>query len=240
MRTKLLFLFISSFLFGQNSDLFNNNWYISQIVMNGQTVTTPSMAYPVTPSVFGQNISDYSFASKYFNTAGVNITFSTTASSFTKNGGACTLADYWGVNLAAVQEYDQKNCDFYVGSFLPAGNVPNGTVFNYEIVNNGASKTLIITNSTNGNKIFYNNAFLATKENTIKKTFKLYPNPSTDLVIIENVEKNLKLKINDLSGKILFETLTSDKTQKIDISSFPTGQYILSIESFRSEIFIKK
>lgn len=208
--------------------------------MNGQTVTTPSMAYPVTPSVFGQNISDYSFASKYFNTAGVNITFSTTASSFTKNGGACTLADYWGVNLAAVQEYDQKNCDFYVGSFLPVGNVPNGTVFNYEIVNNGASKTLIITNSTNGNKIFYNNAFLATKENIIKKTFKLYPNPSTDLVIIENVEKNLKLKINDLSGKILFETLTSDKNQKIDISSFPTGQYILSIESFRSEIFIKK
>lgn len=208
--------------------------------MNGQTVTTPSMAYPVTPSVFGQNISDYSFASKYFNTAGVNIIFSTTASSFTKNGGACTLADYWGVNLAAVQEYDQKNCDFYVGSFLPAGNVPNGTVFNYEIVNNGASKTLIITNSTNGNKIFYNNAFLGTKENIIKKTFKLYPNPSTDLVIIENVEKNLKLKINDLSGKILFETLTSDKTQKIDISSFPTGQYILSIESFRSETFIKK
>lgn len=108
------------------------------MIMNGQTVTTPSMAYPISPSVFGQNISDYSFGSKYFNTAGVNITFSTTASSFTKNGGACTLVDYWGVNLAAVQEYDQKNCNFYVGSFLPAGNVPNGTVFNYEIVNNSS------------------------------------------------------------------------------------------------------
>jgi len=48
------------------------------------------------------------------------------------------------------------------------------------------------------------------------------------------------LKINDLSGKILFETLTSDKTQKIDVSSFATGQYILSIENFKPEIFIIK
>jgi hypothetical protein len=240
MRTKLFFLFISSFLFGQNSDLFNNNWYISQITLNGQTTTSPTMSQGLPISVFLQSTTGYIFNSQYFNIAGVNIIFSQTQNSFTKIDGGCTFADYHGSNWQAAQEYDQKNCDFYVGSFLPAGNVPNGTVFNYEIVNNGASKTLIITNSTNGNKIFYNNAFLGTKENIIKKTFKLYPNPSTDLVIIENVEKNLKLKINDLSGKILFETLTSDKTQKIDISSFPTGQYILSIESFRSEIFIKK
>ncbi|MDY0931177.1 T9SS type A sorting domain-containing protein [Chryseobacterium sp. CFBP8996] len=240
MRTKLFFLFISCSLFGQNAELFNNNWYISQITINGQTTTSPTMSQGLQASEFIQNTSGYTFNSKYFNTAGVNVIFSQTQNSFTKTDGGCTFVDYGGTNWQAAQEYDQKNCNFYVGSFLPAGNVPNGTVFNYEIVNNGASKTLIITNSTTGNKVFYNNAFLGTKENAIKKTFKLYPNPTTDFVIIENVEKNLKLKINDLSGKILFETLTSDKTQKIDVSSFATGQYILSIENFKPEIFIKK
>lgn len=240
MRTKLLFLFISLSLVGQNAELFNNNWYISQITLNGQTSTSPTMSQGLPTSVFLQSTTGYIFNSQYFNIAGVNIIFSQTQNSFTKIDGGCTFADYNGSNWQAAQEYDQKNCDFYVGSFLPAGSVPNGTIFNYEIVNNGASKTLIITNSTNGNKIFYNNAFLATKENAIKKTFKLYPNPSTDFVIIENVEKNLKLKINDLSGKILFETLTSDKTLKVDVSNFATGQYILSIENFKPEFFIKK
>ncbi|MFL9832680.1 T9SS type A sorting domain-containing protein [Chryseobacterium terrae] len=240
MKTKLFFLLLGSSLFGQNAELFNNNWYISQITINGQTTTSPTMSQGLPTSVFLQGTSGYVFNSQYFNIAGVNITFSQTQNSFTKTGGGCTFADYYGLNWQAAQEYDQKNCDFYVGSTLPSGSVPNGTVFNYEIVNNGSNKTLIVTNPANGNKVFYNNVFLSTKENMIKKAFKLYPNPSTDFVIIENVEKNLKLKINDLSGKILFETLTSDKTLKIDISNFTTGQYIISIENFKPEIFIKK
>lgn len=234
MRTKLLFLFIGSTLFGQNADLFNNDWYISQIVMNGQTTATPAMNINLERSLFYQSGTPNSFSSKYFNSAVISMNFSTIQDSFITNGGACTLMQYVGTNQAAVRDYDQKNCDFYLM------NSPTGSVFNYEIVNNSSSKTLIITKVTTGDKIYYNNSFLGTKENTIKKTFKLYPNPSTDFVIIENVEKNLKLKINDLSGKILFETLTSNKTQKIDISSFATGQYILSIENFKPEILIKK
>ncbi|WP_265427759.1 T9SS type A sorting domain-containing protein [Chryseobacterium sp. YIM B08800] len=234
MRTKLLFLFIGSTLFGQNADLFNNDWYISQIVMNGQTTATPAMNINLERSLFYQSGTPNSFSSKYFNSAVINMNFSTIQDSFISNGGACTLMQYVGTNQTAVRDYDQKNCDFYLM------NSPTGSVFNYEIVNNSSSKTLIITKVTTGDKIYYNNSFLGTKENTIKKTFKLYPNPSTDFVIIENVEKNLKLKINDLSGKILFETLTSDKTLKIDVSSFAAGQYILSIENFKPEIFIKK
>lgn len=234
MRTKLFFLFISCTLFGQNADLFNNDWYISQIVMNGQTTVTPVMNINLEKSLFYQLGTPNSFSSKYFNSAVISMNFSTIQDSFITNGGACTLMQYVGTNQTAVREYDQKNCDFYIM------NTPTGTVFNYEIVNNGSSKMLIITKVTTGDKIYYNNSFLGTKENNIKKTFKLYPNPSTDFVIIDNVEKNLKLKINDLSGKILFETLTSDKTLKIDVSSFATGQYILSIENFKPEIFIKK
>lgn len=235
MRTKLFFLFISCSLFGQNAELFNNNWYISKIVMNGQTTITPVMNINLEKSLFYQLGTPNSFSSKYFNSAVVTgMNFSTIQDSFTTSGAGCTLMQYVGTNQTAVRDYDQQNCDFYIM------NTPTGSIFNYEIVNNGSSKTLIFTNTVTGNKIYYNNSYLGTKENAIKKAFKLYPNPSTDFVIIENVEKNLKLKINDLSGKILFETLTSDKTQKIDVSSFAIGQYILSIENFKPEFFIKK
>lgn len=224
---------LSNLIFAQNAELFNNNWYISKIILSNQTFDTPAMQVSTGTSLFTNNGSNYNFNSSYYNSASSTITFNTVTDSFTRQGGGCTLAVYNGTNAAAAQAYDQKNCDFYL-------NTTSGAIFNYEIVNNGSSKMLIITKVTTGDKIYYNNSFLGTKENNIKKTFKLYPNPSTDFVIIDNVEKNLKLKINDLSGKILFETLTSDKTQKIDVSSFATGQYILSIENFKPEIFIKK
>ncbi|MCX8524767.1 T9SS type A sorting domain-containing protein [Chryseobacterium formosus] len=240
MKKALLFLTIASNLaFAQNADLFNNNWYISQITLNGQTTTSPAMSQGLPNSAFIQNSSGYVFNSQYFNTAGVNISFSQTQNSFTKNGGGCTFADYHGTNMQAAQEYDQKHCDFYVGSIPSSGNVPNGTVFNYEIVNNGSYKILIVTNSANGNKVYYNSAFLGTKDIAMKKSFKIYPNPSSDFLVVEDLEKNLKVKIYDLSGKLLFETLSSGKTLKVDVSNFQKGQYLLNIENFKSEFFIK-
>lgn len=234
MKKTLLLLFCSIFLSAQNSELFTNDWYISQIVTNGQTVTTPSMANALSPSAFIQNNSNYYFASRYFNTAQTNITFSTSVNNFTKIGGGCTLADYWGVNMTAVQEYDQKNCDFYISYALP------GTIYTYQILTNGTSKTLIVTNPS-GTQVFYNNSlFLGIKENTLKKTFTIYPNPVDDFLIIENLEKNLKVKIYDMSGKLLFEMLSPDKALKVNTTDFQKGHYILSVENFKPELFIKK
>jgi hypothetical protein len=236
-KTLFLLTFLSNFIFAQNAELFSNNWYISQITTNGQTVTTPLMAYNISASTFVQNGSAYNFNSKYFNTATANITFSPTLNSFTKNGGGCTLADYWGTNMAAVQDFDQKNCDFYVGNLsVPA---PTGTVYNYQILTNGSSKTLIITNPSSGTQIFYNNIFLGTKDISLKKSLKIYPNPVKDFLTIENIERNLRLKIYETSGKLVYQTLTNDKSVRIDVTQFQKGQYILMIENFKTEFFIK-
>lgn len=240
MKTKLFFLLIGSSLFGQNAELFTHDWYISQIITNGQTTVSPTMSQSIPVSYFVQNASGYTLNSRYFNTAGVQISFSQTQNSFTKNDGGCTLADYHGINWQAAQEYDQKNCEFYFGSFTPPGNIPNGTIFNYEIVNNGSSKILIVTNPGNGNKVFYNNSILGTKESAIKKKARIFPNPTSDFLIVEDVEKNLKVKIFDLSGKMFYETLSSGKALKINTTDLQKGQYILSIENFKPEFFIKK
>ncbi|KFF01244.1 hypothetical protein IX39_11710 [Chryseobacterium formosense] len=233
MKTKLFFLLITCSLFGQNAELLNNNWYVSQIVTNGQTTNAVSLPSPLGSSKFTLSGSDYVFISYYFNTAGNNVIFSSSQNSFTKNQGSCTLAQYVGVNQDAVRDFDQKHCDFYV-SYIPVG-----TIFNYQIINNGSSKILAITNATTGNIIYYNNSILGTKENALKKTFRIYPNPSSDFLIVENIDKNLKVKIYDVSGKIIYETLSSGKALKINTENFQKGQYILSIENSKSEFFIK-
>ncbi|MCY0968505.1 T9SS type A sorting domain-containing protein [Chryseobacterium wangxinyae] len=238
MKKSLFILtFLSHLLSAQNAELFSNTWYISQIVTNGQNVTTPAMAYSISASTFSQNGSEYIFNSKYFNTATSNITFSPTLSNFTKNGGGCTLADYWGTNMTAVQGFDQKNCNFYVGN--PSLPVPAGTLYNYQIINNGSSKTLIITNPTTGTQIFYNNSILGTNEDLLKNNFRMFPNPSKDFLIVEHIERNLNLKIYETSGKLVYETLTSKKSIRIDVSHFQKGQYILMIENLKPEFFIK-
>ena len=233
MKKILLFTLFSCLSFAQNPELFSNSWYISQIVMNGQTTTTPTTG-PVSPSNFnsiGNNM--YVFNSSYYNTASPNITFSSTSDSFTKNSTICTLAVYYGVNEAEVQSFDGKNCSFYMSP-------GNGHVFNYEIINNANSKTLIITNPVNGNKIYYNNSFLSTAENINKKTFVIYPNPTKQMLNVEEIEKNLSVKIYEMTGKLLYETLSDDKNIQIDVSGFQNGQYILVVENFKPHIFIKE
>ncbi|MCD1117321.1 T9SS type A sorting domain-containing protein [Chryseobacterium turcicum] len=234
MKTKLFFLFISCSLFGQNAELFNNNWYISQITIANQTVNSPIMELPIASSLFQNNgSSGYSFVSSYYNSAGSSITFNTVTDSFTRHGTAVTLLVYNGTNAAAAQSYDQKNWEFYF-------NAPVGNIYNYQIMNSGSSKTLTITNATTGDKIVYNNSFLGTKESALKKKARIFPNPTSDFLIVEDVEKNLNVKIFDLSGKVLYETLSSGKELKINTTDFQKGQYILSIENFKPEFFIKK
>lgn len=232
MKKKLFFLtLLSNLIFGQNADLFNNNWYISQIVINNQSTTSPIMQNSIGSSMFTNNGSNYSFNSSYYNSAGSTITFNTVTDSFTRQGGGCTLLVYNGTNAVAAQAYDQKNCDFYF-------NTPLGSIFNYQIINSGNSKTLIITSPT-GDKIYYNNSFLGTKDTIIKKSFKIYPNPVKDFLTVENINRNLNLKIYEMSGKLVYETLTNDKIFRIDVSHFQKGQYILMIENFKPELFIK-
>lgn len=222
-------------LLAQNtSQLFNTNWYISQMIIGGQTIVTPTMDQSLNPSLFfgTPTTTNGNFASKYFNSIALPLTFSTVDNSFTKNSSACTLLDYWGGNMTAVQGYDQNNCDFY-------GYPPNGSVFNYQIVPNGSGKTLIITNPSNGNKIYYNSFILSTKENNLKTTIS-FQNPVKDNLIVINLENDLPVKIFNMLGQMMYEGKTSDKKVKIDTQNFEKGQYILMIEGQKPLKFIKE
>ncbi|WP_343662167.1 T9SS type A sorting domain-containing protein [Chryseobacterium mucoviscidosis] len=234
MKKTLLLLCCGGLLLAQNtSQLFNTNWYISQMIIGGQTTVTPTMDQSLQPSTFSNSSGSNVFTSKYFNVSGIPLTFSTIDDSFIKNSSAgCTLADYWGNNMTAVQGYDQKNCDFYVNPAI-------GQVFNYQVIPNGSGKTLIITNPSNGNKIYYNSSILSTKENNLKATFS-FQNPVKDNLIVINLENDLPVKVFNMLGQMMYEGKTSDKKVKVDTQNFEKGQYILMIEGQKPLKFIKE
>ncbi|WP_312901035.1 hypothetical protein [Chryseobacterium taichungense] len=234
MKKTLLFLLAGVLIAAQNtSQLLNTNWYISQISIGTQATTTPIMDQSLQPSEFMFVSDNYVFNSKYFNSSVVPITFSTTADSFSKtSSGGCTLLDYWGNNMAAVQTYDQKNCDFY--------GKPVGHVFNYQVIPNGSGKTLIITDSANGDKIYYNSFFLENKEVSGKNPFLISQNPVKEKLIMKNLEKGLSFQIVDVTGHVIFEGKTSVKETIIDIGSIVKGQYFLIVQGRKPQKFIKE
>ncbi len=67
-----------------------------------------------------------------------------------------------------------------------------------------------------------------------KKSFSVYPNPTSDLINIESENEIVKsIEINDVNGRLI--PLNNINNQTIDISSFANGTYFLKINSNTGE-----
>lgn len=71
---------------------------------------------------------------------------------------------------------------------------------------------------------------------------KVYPNPATNLLIVQKAPAGTMLQIFNSKGSVLSEMHVTDPTSLIDISAFTEGAYIIKAkyqEYHRSSIFIK-
>lgn len=101
--------------------------------------------------------------------------------------------------------------------------VTNGTTYYVtQTINGCQSAATAITVTTN----------LSTSDLTFKENIKIYPNPVSDVLMIESKEKMGKISIFDISGKLI-NVINSDEStsQKINVSNYNTGKYILTIEN---------
>ncbi len=90
---------------------------------------------------------------------------------------------------------------------------------------NSATLTIcsqVFTQTLLGNQIFS------------KKSFIVYPNPSTGIFTIqfENAISNANIIVADLNGRIVYQTRSENlNNQKLDLSKLQSGMYILNIRS---------
>jgi hypothetical protein len=68
---------------------------------------------------------------------------------------------------------------------------------------------------------------------------KLFPNPSTDFLIIQNLEKPQNILIYDASGQVV-QQLQLNPNDQIDITALPSGMHVIQFEDGRITTFVKQ
>jgi hypothetical protein len=75
-------------------------------------------------------------------------------------------------------------------------------------------------------------------ENKDINKLNIYPNPASDIVIIENAE-NSKISIINMLGQVVFSQTLINNNIKLNVSQIPNGTYLIRIEN-NNEVITKK
>lgn len=68
----------------------------------------------------------------------------------------------------------------------------------------------------------------------------IYPNPASDRITIESGEKLKKIRISDLSGKVVCELTTSGNSTLIDMGELQSGPYFIHLETESGNVRLEK
>ncbi len=78
------------------------------------------------------------------------------------------------------------------------------------------------------------------EEYTFNQKLKIFPNPTSDVLRIENLDVEIDYDIIDISGKILKSGKLGPNINQLDISNFENAIYFLRLDKFNVLKFIKK
>ena len=109
-------------------------------------------------------------------------------------------------------------------------------------INNDGKPDLIRGNASGGLELFYGENFnLENEEETLFDNFKIFPNPSSGFVFIEQ-SKNRKLNVNifSLTGQSIKSFLLTEKKNYLNIDNIKSGIYLIQIKDEKELIQTKK
>lgn len=161
-------------------------------------------------------------------TTGTSSTFATTTGSWNAN----TWYRVKIVGTATGLTYYLNGTQIYTGNFFQTYAFKEIRFVHDNYLGSGFLDRLAINNES----------ILATNDVQISANgiLKIYPNPSTDYVILDTRNKIEKISVFDLNGK---KMNVSNNENRVDVRSLPVGAYIISIETKdgkTSEKFIKQ
>ncbi len=231
MKTVLyIFIFsISAISFAQDPQLFENTWYLQNVIIDGTYNFPPSNdEVSFVPLNFFEPNNMETLVCDVL-TADVNFIGSDQFNLF--NGGS-TFDDC----------QDQTNTDFevlYLDNFFEAH---LNDVFNYSLeINGNGTKLLTITNFS-GDQAIYGSELLSVG-NFNSSQFSIHPNPTNEelFLSITNITENLKIKIYNIESKLWStQNLESENQTSINVSNLKSGIYFLNIQDNNGNTTTKK
>lgn len=229
-----ILVFYSSY--AQDSQLAGVNWYLQNLILNGQHHTPP------------QNSEVQYVEARFY--------------AVSNGDGVDGFNTFVCNNLSGLVEYDSNNqnysflesievtlmsCNLQINEdfetvYFPFFDDNPGNLYNYTIttVSNGY-KTLEITSNT-GDQAIYGDHLLSNEE-FYGSQFSIHPNPAKNELFLtsKNTTENLTIKIFNLEGKLLStQNLDSEKQVSVDVSNLSSGIYFLDIEDGNGNSTIKK
>lgn len=221
----------------QQQDLFDNNWYLTMITVDGEDFITPPSD---THSVMGTQIS-LNYITKfpnveYFYTTSCNqydiIMQNLNDASFTVTDIGTTLEECMYPLYAA---HDMRLYSFFGGGL---GEHFPWEGFLYEIIlNPDNSKALKITNP-DGDIALYNNEILSTDDLEFDQNPFLMTFQNDHLIIQSNSSNVQSISIYDLSGKQLLNAKVLNG--KLNTKGLPKGIYLIQLTDEKGNLFHKK
>jgi hypothetical protein len=213
----ILVLFFAQQIMAQDPQLFENTWYLQNVIVNGNNNVPPSNdEISFVPLNFEET--NMLFETSVCNTGSGELVFDNTNTNFSFNNGlSVTLLP---CDLQENNDFETIYFNFYLSDITEP--------FGYEIINEGNNTISLIVSSLNGNTAIYNNALLSIQEISESKLI-IYPNPvSTTLNISEDVKiLNSEIKIFDTFGKVLNVYIFNENSTEINISNLNSGVYFL-------------
>lgn len=165
--------------------------------------------------------------------------------SWTENG----TATEWDVTVVP---------DFYVGAPLPTDSYyvssTNSFIFanfpqtscNVFFVRSRCSETdvspwiALATSGCDTNVTNYLATTLSTIDFSLKNNFKIFPNPSSNILFIDNFENQIKkIEFFDLQGRMVKTILVNNEKYQIDISNLLSGTYIVKLSTETENQIVK-
>ncbi len=230
---KLLYILlfnISALGFAQNPILFETDWFLIELAVDGDGVPIPNNGEI--------NTVPLSLSIDLLNTLPCN-SYSGDVSDFSNDS---FKMDNFGIleyncSLQETQIFEER---YTFGFFLD--DIAGEKTFNY-VLDFGENDTRMLTiTNPNGDIAIYGNAALGINELDISQ-ITIYPNPANKILILSsaNIAGKLTIEIFNIEGKFLkSEALSFANQTTIDVSNLKSGVYLLKIESADGIVTTKK
>jgi uncharacterized repeat protein (TIGR03803 family) len=148
----------------------------------------------------------------------------------TKNGGTDDVGIIFKVNINSVKttlyEFDGTDGAHPRGSLLQVGNYLYGLTYDGGDNNKGT---------------IFKYQYTTSKVDKLSNSYiNIYPNPTTDFLILNSKNKIDKIEISDISSKLIFSKNVNNNTLKIETSNLANGIYFIKTyvnnETFTNKI----
>lgn len=233
MKTLLYILLfhLSAISFAQDPQLFENTWYLQNVIIEGEDNFPP---YNDEVNNIPLDISiDQLSTQVCAPLIATLIEFSTVEDDF-------SITEFIQFGTDCFNQENQIYQSLYFNTFFQPQIVPR--IFTYQIeLGTNDSKSLILINEE-GNQAIYGNQPLATPDLLIPQ-FSIYPNPVKNHLFLssKNDVENLNVKIFNMEGRLLSaQNLVLGSQTSVDVSNLSSGIYFLNIKDEEGRVKVLK